>query len=133
MFLLDTNIISYWMRGDPAIIERLRQHEPGYLFFSTITLAEVLYGIKKSPAKKRMRRHKLEEICRQLELLEFDQYAAAEYAGIRVFLEKNGTPISERDLQIASIAVANKMTIITHNMKEFSRVPQLKVIDWIPD
>jgi len=54
MYLLDTNIISYWMRGDRSVIERIRKHAPANLFLSTVTLAEILYGIEKSSVKKNM-------------------------------------------------------------------------------
>ena len=53
MYLLDTNIISYWMRGDKRIIGRIKKHAPADLYLSAITLAEILYGIEKSPMKKK--------------------------------------------------------------------------------
>ena len=53
MYLLDTNIISYWMRGDKRVIGRIKKHAPVDLSLSTITLAEILYGIEKSPIKKK--------------------------------------------------------------------------------
>jgi tRNA(fMet)-specific endonuclease VapC len=132
MFLLDTNIVSYWMRGDEKIISRLKDQKPSDLSLSTITLAEVLYGIEKSPIKKkRLRRERIEAICSQLDIFPFDKAAAYEYGKIRSILEKKGTPISERDLQIASIAAANQFPLVTHNTKEFNRVPKLRVIDWM--
>jgi tRNA(fMet)-specific endonuclease VapC len=60
----------------------------------------------------------------------FNEQAALEYGTIRAALEKIGKPISERDTQIAAIALANKLSIVTHNTKEFSRIPKLKVEDW---
>ncbi len=130
-YLLDTNIISYWMRGDTNIITRLKEHSPADLFLSSITLAEIYYGIEKSPVKKKERQIKIDLICGQLDFLLFDKAAAIEYAKIRAFLERKGTIISERDVQIASIAKANKKSLITHNTIEFSRVPGLKVYDWV--
>ncbi len=62
MYLLDTNIVSYWMRGDTKVIEQLKKHAPSELALSTITLAEILYGIEKSPVKKRERLHKIQQI-----------------------------------------------------------------------
>ena len=128
--LLDTNIVSYWMRGDVVILGQLKRHKPCDLAISSITLAEILYGIKKSPAKKRERQKKINAIVDQLEVLPFDKPVCEHYAKIRTFLEKNGIPISERDLQIAAIAVTNKMSVVTHNTREFSRVPDLEVFDW---
>ena len=130
MYLLDTNIASYWMRGDANVIARIKSHSPSDLALSTITLAEILYGIEKSPIRKKERRFKIQQIVSQLNVYSFDETAARKYAVIRSQLEKNGIPISERDTQIAAIAMANRFTVVTHNVKEFGRVSRLKVEDW---
>jgi tRNA(fMet)-specific endonuclease VapC len=130
MYLLDTNIVSYWMRCDPEIICRIQKHAPADLSLSTITLAEILYGIEKSPNKKRERRLKIEKISSLLDIYAFDEAAAGKYAVIRAQLEREGRVISERDTQIASIAMANRLTVVTHNIKEFVRISKLKVEDW---
>ena len=130
MYLLDTNIISYWMRGDKKIINRLKQCAPADLSFSTITLAEILYGIEKSPVRKRERRLKIDKISSLLTSYPFDDAAAGRYATIRTQLERTGMAISERDTQIASIALANQKIVVTHNVREFKRVDGLKLEDW---
>ena len=130
MYLLDTNIISYWMRGDPAVIPRIQEHAPSELSLCTVTLAEILYGIEKSPVRKKERRMKIEKISSLLRVYPFDTAAAQRYGGIRAFLEKKGTTISERDVQIAAIASANRLTVVTHNVREFHRIPDLAVEDW---
>jgi tRNA(fMet)-specific endonuclease VapC len=130
MYLLDTNIVSYWMRGDSRVIRRIKAHKPAELFLSTITLAEILYGIEKSPVKKEERREKIHQIISVLGMYTFDEAAAQEYAVIRAQLEREGRVISERDTQIASIAMANRLTVVTHNVQEFCRVDRLKVEDW---
>ena len=130
LYLLDTNIVSYWMRGDERLIERIRQHSPSDLSMSTITLAEIYYGIAKSPTKKRERRGKIQRICSQLEIHVFDELAAHHYGILRSQLEIQGMVISERDMQIASIALANKLCLVTHNVREFNRIEKLAVEDW---
>lgn len=132
IYLLDTNIVSYWMRGDEKLINKIRRCKPSDLSISTITLAEIYYGLEKSPVKKKERRNKIERIYSLLEIYPFDDLAARKYAMITTRLEKDGTVISERDLQIASIAVANKLIVVTHNVKEFKRIKNLDVEDW-PD
>lgn len=112
------------------VIDRIKRYRPCDLAIATITLAEIHYGIEKSPVKKKERREKINQIQAQLELYPFDEESAYQYASIRTFLEKEGTPISERDLQIASIALANNFEVVTHNTKEFQRVPYLTVYDW---
>ena len=131
MYLLDTNIISCWMRGDRAIIDRIKKHAPSSLSISTITIAEILYGIEKSPQKKRERRLKIKQISSILDMYSFDEAAAREYAVIRAQLEREGRIISERDTQIASIAVAYKLVVVTNNVKEFGRIVKLKVENWV--
>ena len=131
MYLLDTNIVSYWMRGDEAVVEKLRSHAPSDLALSTITLAEINYGIEKSPVKKTIRRQKIAAIRSQLNLFSFNESAADAYGPLRAELEAAGTPISERDTQIAAIALANRLCMVTHNTKEFGRIPSLKMEDWV--
>lgn len=130
MYLLDTNIISYWMRGDPTVIARIKEHSPSDLSLSTITLAEIWYGIEKSSVKKKERRSKIEKISSLLHVFPFDETAAKRYAVIRAQLERKGVIISERDTQIAAIAVANRLVVVTHNVKEFLRIDKLPVDDW---
>lgn len=69
MYLLDTNIISYWMRGNERIIDRIKKHAPVDLSLSTITLAEIFYGIENSPIKKKERRLKIKYISSTLSLI----------------------------------------------------------------
>ena len=133
IYLLDTNIVSYWMRGDDKLISNIKSHKPSELSICTVTLAEIYYGIEKSPVKKKVRRNKIERISSQLEIHAFDEAAARKYAIIRSQLEKDGMIISERDLQIAAIATANKLIVVTHNIKEFKRIVKLKVEDWATD
>jgi tRNA(fMet)-specific endonuclease VapC len=130
MYLLDTNIVSYWMRGNQPLLERIKSHSPKDLSIAAITLAEIYYGIEKSPARKKERRKKIEQIRSMLEIHPFDESAAAKYGIIRAQLEKKGLVISERDLQIASIALAEGRCVVTHNTKEFKRVEKLRVEDW---
>ncbi|MFP4573997.1 MAG: PIN domain-containing protein, partial [Desulfobacterales bacterium] len=73
---------------------------------------------------------KIEQIAGLIKLYAFDHAAAKQYASIRIPLEKLGTPVSERDTQIAAVAKANNLTVVTHNVKEFSRIKKLDVEDW---
>jgi tRNA(fMet)-specific endonuclease VapC len=125
MYLLDTNIVSYWMRGDAHLIKKIKSCSPSDLSLSTVTLAEIYYGIEKSPVKKKERRLKIEHIKSELDIFPFNEQAAVKYGVIRAALEKRGKPISKRDTQIASIALANNLCLVTHNKKEFSRISKL--------
>ena len=76
IYLLDTNIVSYWMRGDEKLISKIKSRKPSELSICTVTLAEIYYGIEKSPVKKKERSNKIERISSQLEIHSFDGLAA---------------------------------------------------------
>ena len=130
MYLLDTHIVSYWMRGGPTIIGRLKERSPSDLALSAVTLAEIFYGIEKSAVKKEERRLKMEKIASLLSIFSFDRQAAESYGRIRAYLESDGTVVSERDIQIAAIALANRLTVVTHNVREFRRIEDLLIEEW---
>ena len=129
-YILDTNIVSYWMRGDPHILPRIQMKRPCDLTITLITYAEIRYGINKSKERRKERDKKLSAITSTVEVLPMDIGAADHYADIRVTLEQRGVPISERDLQIAATARSLGLRVVTHNTREFYRVPGLQVEDW---
>ncbi len=130
MYLLDTNIVSHWMRAHPEVLRRVRSHAPSELALSSITLAEILCGIEKSPSRKGERRDRIASILSQLQLHPFDEAATRRYATVRARLEESGQPISERDTQIAAVALSRGLTVVTGNTREFGRVDGLKIEDW---
>ena len=131
--LLDTNIVSYWMRGNSRIIQKISEKSPSDFAISLITYAEICYGIEKSLHRKKERKEKLKSIVSLIDIIQMDIQAAHHYAKIRVYLENHGTVISERDVQIASIAQSRDLIVVTHNVKEFKRIADLKVEDWYSD
>ncbi len=130
MFLLDTNIVSDWMRSDPIVMRHIENHAPAELAIPAISLAEILYGIEKSSVRKRERTTKIRRIAGLLEIIPFDERSAPKYAKIRATLEKAGRMIGERDMQIAAIALATHRVMVTHNVSEFQRIEKLRVEDW---
>ena len=78
------------MRGDKRAVDRIKKRSPSDLALSTVTLAEILYGIERSLMKKKERRLKIEQISSLLGLYSFDEAAAGEYAVIRAQLEREG-------------------------------------------
>ncbi len=131
MWLLDTNIcIALIKRRPPQLMARLKQREPGELALSSITLAELSFGISKG-------RHgaqnaaALEQFLLPLEVLSFDAVAANVYGRLRATLEAKGTPIGALDTLIASHALSLNATVVTNNTREFGRVEGLRVEDWI--
>lgn len=129
-YLLDTHICIYAIKHrPPEVRERFNRHER-HLAMSSVTLAELLYGAEKSA----QREHNLavvESFAARLEVLPFDPRAAAHFGQIRAALQQAGTPIGPYDLMIAAHARSQGLTLVTHNLGEFQRVPGLLVESWV--
>ncbi len=129
-YLLDTNICIYMIkRQPPRVIERLREQQVGDVGISSITVAELLYGVEKSQ-RHEQNRAALESFLLPLLVAEFDTRAAAAYGAARATLERNGTPIGSLDTLIAGHALGLDATLVTHNTAKFRRVPGLRIEDW---
>jgi len=130
MYLLDTNACIRFLNGrSQALIEKLKKKDSDEILLCSIVKAELFYGAHKSnnPSKSLK---KQKEFCKKFKSLPFNDKAADVYGKIRSNLEKKGKIIGPNDLIIASIAVANKVTLVTHNTREFSRVADLNYEDW---
>lgn len=128
--MLDTNICIYLIKEQPAsVLDRFASHPVGDIGVSVITLAELEHGITKSsrPARNRAA---LEQFVSPLEVASFDRDATAAYGRLRNLLEKKGQPIGSMDLLIAAHAISLDVRLITHNVKEFGKVPGLRIEDW---
>lgn len=130
MKLLDSDICVALMRNNIAAVERLAQHEPGQIFVPTIVQAELYAGVYLG-AKPEKTRREVERLLSNLGEIGFSSSAARRYGEIRVDLQKRGLMIGSNDLIIASIALAEGYTLVTHNTREFSRVPGLRLEDWL--
>jgi tRNA(fMet)-specific endonuclease VapC len=130
-YLLDTNICILHLRsrGKSILSDRLQHLDRSLVAVCSIVRAELLSGA----AKSRDSIKNTNDVTTFLHLftsLPFDDRAANEYAQIRATLEFQGSVIGGNDFLIASIALANNLTLVTHNIREFSRVPNLKWEDW---
>lgn len=129
-YLLDTNVCIYLKRNRPThVAERFAELSPGEVGISSVTLAELEYGVSKSSHHERDRAI-LDELLQLLVVAPFDRAAASHYGEIRAALERAGTPIGPFDTQIAAHARSLELTLVTHDTSEFTRVPGLKVEDW---
>lgn len=129
-YLLDTNICIYIIKKRPAnVFERFNNLRIGDVGISSITLAELQYGIEKSSNREK-NREALEKFLTPIEILDFDYEATIEYGKIRSELEKRGIPIGPLDMLIASHAKSLDVVLVTNNVKEFERVHDLKIENW---
>lgn len=131
MLMLDTNICIAIIKQKPrAILDRFSQYQVGDICISSVTLAELRYGVAKSQYQEK-NQLALDEFILPLEVVPFDEYAAFHYGNLRSYLEKMGTPIGALDTMIGAHALSLNLTLITNNLKEFKRIPDLKSVDWI--
>jgi tRNA(fMet)-specific endonuclease VapC len=128
--LLDTNICVFALKRRPEVLDRLQALSPDDVAISSVTLAELWFGARKS-TRSQSTRAAVDAFVRPLEVVPFDADAAEAYAEIRLALERAGQPIGERDLLIASTARSRDFAVVTHNTGEFTRVPRLEVEDWL--
>ncbi|MFO7962583.1 MAG: type II toxin-antitoxin system VapC family toxin [Desulfobacterales bacterium] len=130
MFMLDTDICIYIIKQKPkSVLMRFERLAPGELSMSAITYAELMNGAKKSRrAAENIAR--LEEMAELMNIRPFDKNAAVAYGDIRSSLERKGMIIGSNDLLIAAHAASLDCTLVTNNVKEFSRVDGLKIENW---
>ena len=129
-YLLDTNICIYLIKKQyPEILSKLLRVGFDKIGISTITLAELEYGVANSNRTFEVQTALLEFIL-PFEILDFNYTAASFYGKIRKELKDKGQPISDMDMLIASIAMANELIMVTNNEKEFKRISGLKIENW---
>lgn len=130
-YMLDTNTCIYIIKQKPVeVIERFRKLQISQVSISSITLSELEYGVIKS-SKPEQNRSALAQFLAPIEILPYDDAAAQHYGELRVYLEKSGAPIGSLDMLIAAHALSTSCILITNNVKEFERVPNLKIDNWV--
>ena len=133
MFLLDTNVCIRYLNGrSPSIRERLAATNVKDIYTCSIVKAELFYGAMRSNNPQRNLANQ-QRFINLFSSLSFDDDVALIYGKIRAHLAQQGTPIGSNDLQIAAIALKYDLTLVTHNTREFKRVPKLRLEDWEQD
>jgi len=133
MKMLDTNICIYTIKHKPeSVLRKFKQEilSGDGLCISTITLAELQHGVSKSTNEEK-NQLALTQFLTALTILSFDDYAAVEYGKICAYLQKRGTPIGTMDMLIAAHAKAQDVILVTNNTREFERVPELRLENWV--
>lgn len=131
MLVLDSNTISYYFRGDPLVVPRMQALKPVEVGVPAIVEYELRYGLMRLPPEAAAPRFAaLVQLLQPVQVLPFDSECAAHAARIRAELESVGTPIGPHDTLIAATALRHQATLVTRNVREFSRVPGLQWVDW---
>ncbi|MGB0954610.1 MAG: type II toxin-antitoxin system tRNA(fMet)-specific endonuclease VapC [Panacagrimonas sp.] len=129
-YLLDTNICIYTIKSRPESIRRIFMEHDGQMCVSCVTQMELVYGAEKSAAVARNLKE-VEGFLARLEVMNFDSAAATHAGQIRAELAKRGTPIGPYDQMIAGHARSLGLTVVTNNVGEFSRVPGIRLENWV--
>ena len=133
-YLLDSNACICWLRHTkPNRVARIKQEPPTNLAICSIVVGELIYGAERAAVAYRANnriRVRVEQLRQQFVSVPFDDSAAEEYGRVRAHLAAVGAPIGPNDLMIAAISLAHGLILVTHNTKEFSRVPGLSLEDW---
>ena len=128
-YLLDTNIVSYLIKGQmPSVKLRLEQEDAASIAISSITEAEVFYGVANNPGAIGLR-NAAESFFAKAIVLAWESAAARTYGQLRASQKRKGRPLSIEDLMIAAHALSQGLTLVTHD-SVFSHVDNLKTEDW---
>jgi len=129
-FFLDTDTVSYLLRGSRGIARRMSRYPPSELAMSVIAVAELRAGGAKVTSAAKLR-SRIEDVLATLAVVEFTEADTLVYAEVRAHLERAGTPIGELDTLLGAHALARGATLVTNNTRHFERVPGLRVESWL--
>jgi tRNA(fMet)-specific endonuclease VapC len=128
-YLLDTDTVSFALRGRGAVTARLLEHRPSEICISSITLAELRFGAE---ARRSRKLHRLiDTFVGSVAVIPFDQPAADRFAPVAIALARRGEPVGTFDTLLAAHALSQGLTLVTNNVKHFQRVEGLTTENWI--
>ncbi len=129
MYLLDTDTIIYVLKGHVRVLENLRRNFGEPMSLSVISLMELYYGAYKSQ-QVTGNLAKIRTIESKLEIMPVGRESSEVFGMLKAGLEKQGTPLDDFDLTLASCALAHNLVLVTNNMKHFQRIDGLKLANW---
>ena len=129
-YLLDTNIVIYVLKRRPLEVLKIFNTNASRMAISSITLSELIYGAEKSPnVDKNL--EAIDEFISHLEVLPYDPKASQHHGQIKAALERKGEIIGENDIHIAAHAISQGLILVTNNLREFKRVTNLALENWV--
>jgi tRNA(fMet)-specific endonuclease VapC len=128
-YMLDTDTVSFALRGQGGVAARVLEHRPSELCISAITLAELRYGAE---ARRSRKLHRLiSTFVEAIEVVSFDESAAGRFGAVASLLARHGEPIGTLDTLIAAQALSLRVTFVTSNTRHFTRIPGLSTENWV--
>lgn len=129
-YLLDTCVISDFVKGEENTLLKIKGISPAKIAISSITMMEILYGLFLNPARVKKIQNIIHDFLGAIEILNFNQDDAREAALVRSLLKQTGQPIGSYDVLIAGTALSRKLTLVSANVSEFSRIEGLRLENW---
>ncbi len=129
-YLLDTCVISDFIKGEPGTQIRLKQVSPADIAVSVITVMELRYGLLNNPQRAKKIEPAITSLLNSVSILKFSEEDAEQTAQVRSILKKQGKPIGAYDALIAATALRHGLIMVTANQKEFDRVANLQIQNW---
>lgn len=129
-YLLDTNILIYTIKNRPKQVREMFNRHSQQMSISTVTVGELIYGAERSSQPERNMAD-IEGLIARLEVLEFDASAAYHFGQLRAELYSKGQPIGPYDMMLAGQARSRGLILVSNNVKEFERVPGLRIENWV--
>lgn len=129
MYLIDTDIMVFFLRGRTDVVEKFRQHQNSPKAMSIITWGELLYGARKSndPDAKTA---KVRRVAETIPLLEVTRSVVETFAELKAGLEEDGVRVDDFDLLIGSTALVHNLTVVTNNQRHFEKIPGVDIENW---
>jgi tRNA(fMet)-specific endonuclease VapC len=129
-YLLDTCVVSDFVKGDSNTLRRIKETSPSEIAISSITVMEIEYGLALNPSAMKKLKTILNEFMEIVTIINYSRDDAAQSALLRALLKQQGTPIGSYDVLLAGVALNHKTIFVTSNTKEFERVNGLKLENW---
>lgn len=129
-YLLDTCVISDFVKGETNVLARLKAERPADLAISSVTLMEIHFGLALNPERAKKISPIINSVLSVISILPYEEKESLATATIRAYLQKQGAPIGPYDVMIAGTAQANQLMMVTSNTGEFQRVGGLMLEDW---
>lgn len=129
-YLLDTCVISDFVKGDKNTVSTLKNTQPNEIAVSSITVMEIRYGLALNPKRAEKIKSMILDLLASITVLDFNQNDALESAKIRALLKQRGQPIGCYDILLAGTAINNKLIFVSSNVSEFSRINGLILENW---
>ncbi|MCF4969098.1 type II toxin-antitoxin system VapC family toxin [Nostoc sp. CMAA1605] len=129
-YLLDTCVISDFVKGEEMTLQQLKSSNPKDIFISSLTVMEIKYGLGINPQRAIKIQSLIETLLNTVTIIPFGLTEAEEAAQIRGTLKKLGTPIGAYDVLIAATAIVHNHILVTSNIREFQRIASLQIENW---